>query len=104
MRTRVEHDLPRTNNAVESWHRSFQFSIQCVHPTVWRLLGNLKKEHGLQETVLAQTMAGLDPMRRNKQYARINKAIAALCAKEESGEIPTIDFLRGCSYNLEMNV
>ena len=30
-------DLPRTNNAVEGWHRSFQANVGAYHPNFWTL-------------------------------------------------------------------
>ena len=91
-----------TNNAVESWHAAFQGSIQCAHPTLWKLIAALIKENGLQETLLAQTLGGSQPTRKKKHYDKINKALTTLCTKQDT--IPCLDFLRGISYNLEMNV
>jgi len=94
--------LPRTNNAVEAWHASFQGSIMCAHPTVWKLIDALRKENDLQETVLAQVIGGRNPIRRKKHYERVNKAIDNLCGKCD--ELPVLDFLRGISHNLEMHI
>ena len=37
-------DLPRTNNAVEGWHRSFQANVGAYHPNFWRFIDILKRE------------------------------------------------------------
>ena len=44
---RTDDELPRTNNSVEGWHRSFQCSLSACHPTFWKFLDLLKKEEGL---------------------------------------------------------
>jgi hypothetical protein len=94
--------LPRTNNSVESWHASFQVALQCRHPSIWKLLDSLAKENGLQSTVVAQTIGGTQPMKKKAKYSRINEALVTL--QKRRTEMPLSDFLRGCAYNLEMNV
>ena len=39
----VWHGLPRTNNAVEAWHRSFACHMSWYHPSVWRFLTILNR-------------------------------------------------------------
>ena len=34
--------LPRTNNAVEGWHRSFQANVGGCHPNFWKFIDILK--------------------------------------------------------------
>ena len=43
MRDRVNDSLPRTNNLVEAWHRSFQQTVDCHHPSVYKLVGQFHK-------------------------------------------------------------
>ena len=33
----VAYGLPRTTNAVEAWHRSFNATVGCHHPNIWKL-------------------------------------------------------------------
>lgn len=102
MEDRVHGGLPRTNNSVEAWHLAFQSTVQCAHPTIWTIIQAIIKENGLQEYVLAQTVAGNRPLQKKTKYARINKSILTLIEQRET--IPMLDFLRGVSYNLEMNL
>jgi len=44
---RVLESLPRSNNSVEGWHCGFQSSVQCSHPTLWKLLDQLIRENEL---------------------------------------------------------
>jgi len=41
--------FPRTNNAVEGWHRAFNSALKANHLTVWKLKNMLRQEQGLQE-------------------------------------------------------
>ena len=102
MHSRVNDGLPRTNNSVESWHNAFQVSLQCSHPSIWTLLDALLKENALQQTVVNQTIWGTQPLKKKKRYEKINNALNTLFEKRE--ETPKLDFLRGCSYNLKLNV
>jgi hypothetical protein len=102
MHDRVVDGLPRTNNAVESWHVAFQSSLQCAHPTLWKLITAIGKEEDLQSVVLAQTLAGMVPIPKAQKYRRVSRALKTLITNRL--EMPVIDFLRGCSYNVEMLV
>ena len=42
---RTDNELPRTNNAVEGWHHSFQ-SHAC-HPLFWKFIVIMKQEEGI---------------------------------------------------------
>ena len=44
MYSRIESNLPRTNNSVEAWHHVFQKSLGCYHPTVNKLIAQFLKE------------------------------------------------------------
>ena len=45
----VQHGLPRTNNTVEAWYRSFACHMSCHHLSIWRFLTILNREQGLVE-------------------------------------------------------
>ena len=55
------HDLPRTNNAVEGWHRSFQANVGAYHPNFWKFIDILKREQNLTQVNIAQARAGHQP-------------------------------------------
>ena len=41
--------LPRSTNAVETWHRSFKATDGCHHPNIWKFITALKREQELVE-------------------------------------------------------
>ena len=43
------YGIPRTTNAVEAWHRSFNATVGCNHPNIWKFITALKCEQGLAE-------------------------------------------------------
>ena len=51
MYSRMSDELPRTNNTVEQWHRSFLLNVGCCHPNIWKLLTYIKREHALQQVL-----------------------------------------------------
>ena len=53
----------------------------------------------LQQTVLSQAISGTRPLPKKSKYKKINLALQTIFERRE-----TLDFLRGCSYNVEMNV
>ena len=50
-----------TNNAVEAWHRSYNVTVGCYHPNIWRFMKALKQEQGLVELKQAKYIAGEKP-------------------------------------------
>ena len=38
MHTRVQHDLPRTNNVLEGWHNRFCSMFTHSHPSIWEFI------------------------------------------------------------------
>ncbi|KAI6648122.1 hypothetical protein LOD99_11931 [Oopsacas minuta] len=45
----VLQGLPRSTNLVETWHRGFQSTCGCHHPTIWKFIDCLKTEQGNAE-------------------------------------------------------
>ena len=45
---RAQDELPRTNNSVERWHRSFQSNVGGNHPNFWNFVDFIKREQALQ--------------------------------------------------------
>jgi len=41
-------DLPKTNNNVEGWHRSFSQLLGAYHPNILKFINGLKKEQSIQ--------------------------------------------------------
>ena len=66
---RTDDELPRTNNSVEGWHRSFQCSLSACHPTFWKFLDLLKKEKGLIRVKILQSLGGHVPPPQRRRYA-----------------------------------
>ena len=55
---RVTDGLPRTNNSVEAWHRSFQQTIDCHHPSFFKLIGQFQNEQDKVEIDITCFQAG----------------------------------------------
>ncbi|KAI6651155.1 hypothetical protein LOD99_5506 [Oopsacas minuta] len=53
--------LPRTTNAVEAWHRSFNATVGCHHPTIWKFILSLKREQSLVEVRHTNYLVGKPP-------------------------------------------
>ena len=54
----VPQGIPRTTNAVEAWHRSYNATIGCCNPNIWRFINALEQEQGLVEVRQAKFIAG----------------------------------------------
>ena len=48
--------IPRTTNAIEAWHHSYNATIGCHYPTIWKSISVLKCEQGIVEAKQAKYM------------------------------------------------
>ena len=78
MYERATEELPRTNNSVKGWHRSFLASAGCCHPNIWKFLTFIKREQSLQQVKLAQFAAGFDKEPSRKKYLDVSKQIISI--------------------------
>ena len=65
-------DLPRTNNAVEGWHRRFQANVGAYHPNVWKFINILKQEQSLNHVNISQARASHQPESQHRRYQDSN--------------------------------
>ena len=98
MYSRVQEDLPKTNNAVEGWHRSFASLVGCAHPSIWTFIRCIRKEHALQEVYVTQVLSGHPRVEQKKIYK--DTALRIKNIVEDVENRPILDFLKGIAYNL----
>ena len=68
--TRFLDEFPRTNNAVEAFHRSIQCILGIQHPTLWKLIDGLIKLQKLKDAEITQILGGqnLPVQRKQRNY------------------------------------
>ena len=93
--------LPRTNNAVKGWHRSFQASVGGCHPNFWKFIDILKREQNLAQVHIAQARAGHQPEPQRRRYQDSNQRILNIVQDFNNRDI-TDDYLRGIAFNIAM--
>ena len=77
--SRIESNLPRTNNSVEAWHHVFQKSLGCYHPTVNKLIAQFLKEQDQAEIEIARIRAGIiPPLSSKSKYAKQDRQMKAI--------------------------
>ena len=93
---------PRTTNSLEAWHRAFQQTIACSHPTVYKLFGFLLREQNHQELIISQLHAGqAAPKKRKHDEARAERLLEVI--KRYDGT-DVVAFLRCIAANVEINL
>lgn len=98
----VINDQPRTNNAVEGWHRSFSELIGANHPTIWKFIDALKMEQNMNEAKIEQFIAGHQPNAGKRIYKETAARIKTIVA--DYNQRPILDYLRGIAHNLSLQV
>lgn len=95
--SRLDDELPKTNNSVEGWHRGFQASLSCAHPSLWKLIEHLQKEDSLQRFNIIQLQAG-NVIRGRKKYRSLAARIRNIY--QQYATTTTMEYLRSVAYNL----
>ena len=78
---------PKTNNAVEGWHRSFESTLEATHANIFKLLDALKKEQTLMETSYEQAIAGEPPSKRKKYKSAADRLCNLVNAYDDDEEL-----------------
>lgn len=68
MFTRTDDELPKTNNAIEGWHRSLKSLFQCCHPNIWMFLNIIQDIQQYHETKAIQELSGHQQESKKKRY------------------------------------
>ncbi len=96
----VPQGIPRTTNAVEAWHRSYNATIGYCHPNIWRFINALKQEQGLVEVRQAKFIAGEKPTKRRKDKANEEGLKGLIFGYFH--RLP-LEFLRGVAHRIGLN-
>lgn len=96
---RVAENLPRTNNSVEAWHRAFQQTVDCNHPSVYKLINQFRLEQDHIEIELERHLAGVNqPEASKNKYVQLNRRLQAIASTYANDSM--MDYLRGIAHNL----
>ena len=93
-------DLPRTNNAVEGWHRRFQANVGAYHPNFWKFIDILKREQSLNHVNISQARAGHQPEPQRRRYQDSNLRIKNIVQDYHNRD--RLHYLRGLAHNISM--
>jgi hypothetical protein len=66
VRDRVQNNLPRTNNSVEAWHNAFQSTVECHHPSVYKLIEQFRHEQDHCELRIERFQIGFRNLHSSK--------------------------------------
>ena len=97
---RVQDHLPRTNNAVEGWHNSFNAHVGSHHANIWKLIGVLKNDDDVSGVNLVKILQGNPPKNANPVYTRVNARVTTVVASYQNRA--PLDYLRGIAHNIKV--
>ena len=97
-------DLPRTDNAIEGWHRSFQANVGAYHQNFWKFIDILKREQNFTQVNIAQARAGHQPDPQRRRYLdsnqRIKNIVQVLHHAVSSGLSPQHQYVKNTSSHV----
>ena len=95
---RTDDELPRTNNSVEGWHRSFQAQVSSCHPVFWKFIQILQNEESLIRVDIIQRLVGHPAQPQKRRDLDCNRRILAIV--DDYANRNTIQYLRSIAHNL----
>ena len=96
---RTDNDLPRTNNAVEGWHRGFQSHVTTCHPSFWKFTDIMKQEEGLVRAGVLRNQGGHSPPPQRRGYANNHARILRIV--DDYATRGRINYLRSIAHNTD---
>ena len=96
---RTGNELPRTNNAVEGWHRGFQSHVTACHPSFWKFIDIMKQEEGIVQAGVLQNQGGHPPPSHRKRYANNHARILRIV--DDYANRGRINYLRSIAHNID---
>lgn len=60
----------RTNNAAEGWNHAIQQMSYCKHPTIYKFIDVIRKDHDFARTRMASCEAGLNAAEPKKEQVK----------------------------------
>lgn len=96
-------NLPRTNNNVEGWHRSFNELVRQKHPSFWELIRCLKVEQSRTELTVAAIRSGVSQPPPVKKYRDLNERIRSIVLKyDDPMYTDKIEYVKSIANNLSI--
>ena len=95
---RTDAELPRTNNSIEGWHRSFNAQVSSYHPTFWKFLDNIKREESLTRVQILHCFGGHAPPPQRRRYVDSSARILRIVDDYPNRE--PIYYLQSIAHNL----
>jgi hypothetical protein len=92
--------LPKTNNAIEGWHRVFSSLLSAYHPTICKFIEALRKEQGLNETKIERYVAGIQPTVFRRNYRDTARNIEVIVRDYANRNMD--NYLRGIAHNFKL--
>ena len=71
---------------------------------MWKFLAGIQREQGLQYANVMARAAGQAPPPPKQQYTDVNRRLQTLIQRHNENQISIEDFLKGVTYNIELNV
>ena len=93
-------DLPRSNNAVEGWHRAFNNRVSIKHPSITRLAKCILREQARFEIDIERLRTGEQPKKKKKNYENLGARLKRIVLSYDVNNIEK--YLTRIAMNLKI--
>jgi hypothetical protein len=101
LHSRIMESEPRTSNGIESWHHQLSSTVAASHPTIWKILEELKLEITLSEQKIARFSVNNKPSRRNNSAIKRDEDYKNLVLRY--GTMNDFDYLKCVAHSIRLD-
>ena len=97
---RVIQGLPRSNNAIEEWHQTFDNRVSIKHPSITRLAKCILREQARFEIDSGRLRMGEQPKKKKKIYQNLDARLKRFVLSYDVNNIE--EYLTRITMNLKI--
>ncbi|CAF1253690.1 unnamed protein product [Rotaria sordida] len=94
------NNLPRSNNALEGWHKAFANRVSINHPTISKLTDKIRQVQSKFEVDIEQVRQGHEPKPKKASYRKLDERIKRVV--QTYGDNDLAQYLSGLAANIHL--
>ena len=96
----IESGIPRTQNAIEAWHRRWETLVGKSHVGVYTIIQEFQREQRQVEIQVEKILRG--EQRPKQKKSTINREKRIMTVFNDRANRSVMDFLRGIAHNISL--
>lgn len=96
--SRIQTNLPLTNNQIEGWHHGLNRMVNSSHPSIWTFIDKIREQTSLSDLELNQVLSGIQVRKPKRFFVEKYSRIRRICLSYNQENISS--YLTQIAYNI----